>query len=214
MTLQRMWINQPSTLQPLHHLHGTLVLATAESDTVMKVFFLSGDTISQQVPRLALSGGWPAHLARLPTVRSLSGEVAAPTGIAGASLPSEPVIFDNSPALWRGGNIVSEKPCENRRPHNTDDDDCFSNVHGSAPTLSTRSIAGCVVNCKHGDHNLAPETKAESHSVQILWGQTPEPDQEPVTYEYPTRAEFDAFMDGVEAASGWLDYQVVPEDDV
>ena len=26
----RMWINQPSTLQPLHHLHGTNVLAIPE----------------------------------------------------------------------------------------------------------------------------------------------------------------------------------------
>lgn len=30
MNIQRMWINQPSELQILHHLHGTNVLAVRE----------------------------------------------------------------------------------------------------------------------------------------------------------------------------------------
>ena len=59
MTMQRMWINQPSTIQPLHHLHGRRVLAQRESDSVTRVYFLSGEVINQQVPNLALSPGWP-----------------------------------------------------------------------------------------------------------------------------------------------------------
>jgi hypothetical protein len=58
MALKRMWIDQPSTLQPLHSLHGTNVLAQPETDKVMRVYFLSGDVISQRVPNEALSPGW------------------------------------------------------------------------------------------------------------------------------------------------------------
>ena len=57
MALKRMWIDQPSTLQPLHSLHGTNVLAQPETDKVMRVYFLSGDVISQRVPNEALSPG-------------------------------------------------------------------------------------------------------------------------------------------------------------
>ena len=56
--LVRMWINQPSTLQPLHRLHGTNVLAQTDNNTTSRVWFLSGDVISQQVPVNALSWGW------------------------------------------------------------------------------------------------------------------------------------------------------------
>lgn len=66
--LTRMWINQPSTLQPLHALHGTNVLAVHEYDDTMRIYFLSGDCISQQVCRRVLSEGW-----RPPTVNT--GEV-------------------------------------------------------------------------------------------------------------------------------------------
>lgn len=59
MTLPvRMWINQPSTLQPLHKLDRTNVLAVEDGDRVMRVYFLSGPIVSQQVPRNALSPGW------------------------------------------------------------------------------------------------------------------------------------------------------------
>lgn len=60
--LRRAWINQPSTLQPLHALHGTLVLAHPDTDAVNRVYFLEGDVLSMQVPNNALSDGWPAHL--------------------------------------------------------------------------------------------------------------------------------------------------------
>lgn len=59
-TIRRMWINQPSTLQALHHLHGVRVLAGADTDVCDRIFFLSGETISMQAPRSALSEGWPA----------------------------------------------------------------------------------------------------------------------------------------------------------
>jgi len=61
--LTRMWINQPSTLQPHHKLHGTNVLARHEYGDTMQIFFLSGEVISQQVSRLALSPGWNSHRA-------------------------------------------------------------------------------------------------------------------------------------------------------
>lgn len=58
MELKRMWINQPSVLQPLHHLHGTNVLAYREDGDTYRVYFLSGNVISQRVPGFALSDGW------------------------------------------------------------------------------------------------------------------------------------------------------------
>jgi hypothetical protein len=58
--IQRMWINQPSTLQLQHVLHGTNVLACEESPPsyMMRVYFLTGDVISMRVPRHTLSEGW------------------------------------------------------------------------------------------------------------------------------------------------------------
>jgi hypothetical protein len=56
--LTRMWINQPSTLQELHALNGTNVLAIHEYDNTMRIYFLSGDRISQQVNKMVLSNGW------------------------------------------------------------------------------------------------------------------------------------------------------------
>lgn len=59
--LHRLWVNQPSTRQPFHHLHGTRVLGYHEG-TAWRVYFLDGDTVSQQLPSAALSAGWPKHL--------------------------------------------------------------------------------------------------------------------------------------------------------
>lgn len=56
--LRRMWINQPSTSQPYHHLHGIDVLAVRESGHTFRCYFLSGPIISQQVPGMCLSDGW------------------------------------------------------------------------------------------------------------------------------------------------------------
>lgn len=57
-TLKRMWVNQPSTLQPLHELHGTNVLAYEESENMTCSYFLHGHIISQQIPKICLSNGW------------------------------------------------------------------------------------------------------------------------------------------------------------
>jgi hypothetical protein len=56
--LQRMWINQPSTRQPFHHLHGVNVLAVTEHGNTARIYFVSGEVISQQIPASVLSEGW------------------------------------------------------------------------------------------------------------------------------------------------------------
>lgn len=65
--LKRMWINQPSTLQECHTLHGTNVLAYEEYEGSMRVYFLSGNTISQSMLRNILSEGW-LETPSVPTV--------------------------------------------------------------------------------------------------------------------------------------------------
>ena len=55
---KRMWVNQPSTLQPHHDQHGTNVLAYEEYPGSWVVYFLDGSTISQQMLGTALSEGW------------------------------------------------------------------------------------------------------------------------------------------------------------
>jgi len=59
--IKRMWINQPSTRQPFHNRHGQNVLAVKESETVHRVYFLAGAIVSQQMPTLCLSAGWPSE---------------------------------------------------------------------------------------------------------------------------------------------------------
>jgi hypothetical protein len=59
---QRAWINQPSTTQPMHHWHGTLVLATSDSPGMARVYFIKGAMVSASIPAVALSEGWPEHL--------------------------------------------------------------------------------------------------------------------------------------------------------
>ena len=58
----------------------------------------------------------------------------------------------------------------------------------------------------------APQPNAK-FSIRILWGSAPEPGDEPSTYSFGTQAELDAFTEGVEAAEGWLDYQVITDDE-
>lgn len=57
MDIKRMWVDQPSTSQPLHHLDGTNVLAVPEGDG-WRIYFLSGEVVSQVAPKLSLSRGW------------------------------------------------------------------------------------------------------------------------------------------------------------
>lgn len=54
----RMWVNQPSGLQLMHHLHGTNVLAVPGHPGTMRIYFLSGPVISQQIDAHRLSPGW------------------------------------------------------------------------------------------------------------------------------------------------------------
>lgn len=54
----RMWINQPSTLQRLHSLHGTNVLALHEYENTYRIYFLTGPVISMQCLGNCLSWGW------------------------------------------------------------------------------------------------------------------------------------------------------------
>ena len=55
--VKRMWINQPSTLQQYHHLHGRNVLADFRDDETV-IYFMEGAVISQQIDPLALDPGW------------------------------------------------------------------------------------------------------------------------------------------------------------
>lgn len=65
MDLKRMWVNQPSALQPDHALHGECVLVNADEakvNTVVEAWFVHSAVVSQQVFRTSLSSGWPMHL--------------------------------------------------------------------------------------------------------------------------------------------------------
>jgi len=62
--IKRMWINQPSSLQSLHVLHGTNVMVPIESKWLghmpeyVTAYFLSGTTISVFIRTELLSEGW------------------------------------------------------------------------------------------------------------------------------------------------------------
>jgi hypothetical protein len=65
----RMWINQPSTLQPYHKYHGRRVLTVPPVIESIKgsqfdfitVYFTEGVEVSMEVFLLALSKGWNSH---------------------------------------------------------------------------------------------------------------------------------------------------------
>lgn len=56
--MKRAWVNQPSTLQPHHNLHGTNVLVERETERVSRVWFTEGPIVSQQMQTVCLSPGW------------------------------------------------------------------------------------------------------------------------------------------------------------
>jgi hypothetical protein len=65
MGLARMWINQPSNLQPHHNRHGQNVLVPVGSNGKLvkygnnvEVYLTSGPDVSVLVDALALSDGW------------------------------------------------------------------------------------------------------------------------------------------------------------
>lgn len=59
-TPRRMWVNQPSTLQPHHNLHGECMLVVPEpfSPDYVRAYFIDGDTVSKMMPLSAFSEGW------------------------------------------------------------------------------------------------------------------------------------------------------------
>lgn len=57
LNIRRAWIDQPSTLQLLHNYNGVSVLVNDNHESVLQVWFLSGDTISMMVPAVCLSIG-------------------------------------------------------------------------------------------------------------------------------------------------------------
>ena len=58
--MNRMWINQPSTQQPHHPMHGTNVLTRGVPNDrgIVRVYLLAGDVISMNVMFNSLSKGW------------------------------------------------------------------------------------------------------------------------------------------------------------
>jgi hypothetical protein len=67
MEIARMWINQPSELQPFHKFHATNVLVHTRhyksqngiNQTEYNAYFLSGDTESVRLPSLLyVAEGW------------------------------------------------------------------------------------------------------------------------------------------------------------
>ncbi len=56
--LKRMWINQPSTLQQHHALHGLNVLAECQEGQYTTIWFLSGDVYSMDISKMCLSDHW------------------------------------------------------------------------------------------------------------------------------------------------------------
>lgn len=60
--MRRMWINQPSTSQPHHKLHGARVLVEEPVVGYRRIWFTSGPVISMEIHMLALSEGWPNEM--------------------------------------------------------------------------------------------------------------------------------------------------------
>jgi len=51
----RAWINQPSTLQPLHHLHGTPCIAMEDRPGNVRLYFVEGAVHSMDADPLSIS---------------------------------------------------------------------------------------------------------------------------------------------------------------
>jgi hypothetical protein len=53
--IYRAWINQPSTLQPLHDRHGQHCIVNDLGDNCVDIYFTEGDVHSMRVSRLCIS---------------------------------------------------------------------------------------------------------------------------------------------------------------
>jgi len=50
--------------------------------------------------------------------------------------------------------------------------------------------------------------------IDILWGESPEPEDEPVRYEFDTFAEREAFCKGINESDGWMGFEAVDYDEL
>ena len=55
MTIYRAWINQPSTLQPLHDRHGQRCIVNDTGDQSVTLYFTDGDVHSMTALRQCIS---------------------------------------------------------------------------------------------------------------------------------------------------------------
>lgn len=53
--LYRAWINQPSTRQELHYLHGKRGIVNDDGNITVQIFFTEGPVHSMQIPRSTVS---------------------------------------------------------------------------------------------------------------------------------------------------------------
>lgn len=49
------------------------------------------------------------------------------------------------------------------------------------------------------------------HKITLLWAERPDPGDKAKTYQFATKAEYDAFMLGVSEATGWINVREAPE---
>jgi hypothetical protein len=56
MKIYRARIDQPSTLQPLHYLHGKYCIAQDDGGETIRLHFTEGDCHSMEAPRLCITG--------------------------------------------------------------------------------------------------------------------------------------------------------------
>lgn len=64
------------------------------------------------------------------------------------------------------------------------------------------------------DEAIAEATHELPYKVKILWGESPEPDDEPTVYDFATVEELNAFLEGVDQAIKWLSHkQIDPNPD-
>ena len=53
-------------------------------------------------------------------------------------------------------------------------------------------------------------TKCKYFTVRILWGSTPELDErQPEQYIFDSKEELSAYLQGVDDACGWMDYEIL-----
>lgn len=57
--MERMFVNQPSTNQDFHHIHGLNVIADYKpNEHSSRCWPVKGEVISLQIPNICLSKGW------------------------------------------------------------------------------------------------------------------------------------------------------------